>query len=85
MALLQRYAQPLRHASEFTDEQKAQIQFVKDTIDAALAKEGEDDYYEALAAAKQTYEDAVAGFEDPTLRSYITNYWELMDAIPDEE
>lgn len=70
---------------EFTDEQKAQIQSVKDTIDAALEKEGGDDYYEALAAAKQTYDDAVAGFEDPTLRSYITNYWELMDAIPDEE
>lgn len=70
---------------EFTDEQKAQIQSVKDTIDAALAKKGQDGYYEALAAAKQTYDEAVAGFEDATLRNYITNYWELVDALADQD
>ena len=70
---------------EFTEEQKEQIQSLKDTIDAAVAKKGEDGYYEALVSAKETYDTAVAGFEDPTLRNYVSNYWELMDALEEEE
>lgn len=66
---------------EFTEEQKSQIQSLKDTIDKAVAKKGEDGYYEALLSAKETYDTAVAGFEDGTMCNYISNYWELMDAL----
>ena len=62
-----------------------QIQSLKDTIDAAVVKKGEDGYYEALVSAKETYDTAVAGFEYPTLRNYVSNYWELMDALEEEE
>ena len=84
-----RYANGMRNLydmrPEFTQQQQEQIQALKDTIDKAVAKKGQEGYYEALCSAKETYDREVAGFEDPTLRNYISNYWELMDALEAEE